>query len=424
MTNIKKILDFLQIKHIYLIFLFFSLIISVFYSYHLTIRFPNLIDDNFNLVVKNIPFAYGDLIHNLIYNNEYSTDRWGFKMYLSRLPILPFLIYILYQISANIYFIVIMKNLFFFSLFFSAAYFFIKTNKINIKFFILLIVIFFYNPYNLIVFSSFLYADFLTAILVPCLFLTILSSYRIRWLVFSILIFILYLSKTNMFFLTFFLSLIFYLLEKCNKKIIPLISLIIAISVWGTFGYLKTGKFPIAQSLITINSWGMSHVLNKEFKNYYPYKSVDQINFEDKNKTFSDEWQFYNFYNNKNKKYLNDNKIEYLKDIKIKLKFIFIDFYASASETYSNDGSKKIRFSNIPNKIFFNISLIIFLVSFIKSIKNRKFSKIDIYFIFFVMSYIFPLLIGWATCKHLIGIFLVSKIYLIFKFCEKYKYIN
>ena len=118
MTNIKKILDLLQIKQIYLIFLFFSLIISIFYSYHLTIRFPNLIDDNYNLVVKNIPFAYGDLIHNLIYNNEYSTDIWGFKMYLSRLPILPFLIYILYQISANIYFIVIMKNLFFFSIFF------------------------------------------------------------------------------------------------------------------------------------------------------------------------------------------------------------------------------------------------------------------------------------------------------------------
>ena len=65
----------------------------------------------------------------------------------------------------------------------------------------------------------------------------------------------------------------------------------------------------------------MSHVLNKEFKNYYPYKSVDQINFEDKNKAFSDEWQFYNFYNNKNKKYLNDNKIEYLRHKLIKIYF-------------------------------------------------------------------------------------------------------
>ena len=73
-TDQKKILDLLQIKQIYLIFLFFSLIISIFYSYHLTIRFPNLIDDNYNLVVKNIPFAYGDLIHNLIYNNEYSCE--------------------------------------------------------------------------------------------------------------------------------------------------------------------------------------------------------------------------------------------------------------------------------------------------------------------------------------------------------------
>ena len=47
-----------------------------------------------------------------------------------------------------------------------------------------------------------------------------------------------------------------------------------------SFGFLKTGKIPIGQSLISINSWGMSHVLNKDFSNYYPYRTVDQINFK------------------------------------------------------------------------------------------------------------------------------------------------
>ena len=421
---LEKKLSLLKTTHIYLVFIILTIIVSIIYTYQVILRFPDMVNDDLNLIVRNIPFAYGELINNLINTGEYSTSRWGFKMYLSRLPVLPIVISFLFQIYENIYFIVIAKNIFFFSIIFSLSYISTRSNKFKLIFFFLLIGLFFYNPYNLIVLSSIRYADTLTAILVPCLFLSILSDHKLKGIFFSIIIFALYMSKTNMFFLTIALSIIFFIIEKKNKlKFLPLISIIFAIFVWGSFGYVKTGKFPFGQSLITINSWGMSHVLNKDFKDYYPYKSVDQINFEDKKKIFSNEWDFYDFFNEKNKIYLKDNSIFYLKDIIIKAKFIFVDFYASGSES-SSDGLKKIRYSNIPNKIIFNFSILLFLVSLFKSFYGPRLQKADIYFFFFCLSYLLPLLIGWATCKHLIGIFLVSKIYVLFKLMKKYNYIN
>lgn len=425
MNILQKKLNNLKTTHLYIIFIILTIIVSTIYGYQVTLRFPNMVDNNLNLIVKNIPFAYGELINNLINTGEYSTSRWGFKMYLSRLPVLPFVISFLFQIYENIYFIIIVKNIFFFSIFFFLSHIFVKSNKLKLIFFFLLIGLFFYNPYNLVVLSSIRYADTLTAILVPCLFLSVLSDHKLKGIFFSIIVFALYLSKTNMFFLTITLSIIFFIIEKNHKlRSLPLISILFAIFIWGGFGYFKTGKFPFGQSLISINSWGMSYVLNKDFKDYYPYKSVDQINFEDKEKLFSNEWDFYNFYNDKNKIYLKENSNFYLKDIMIKAKFIFTDFYASGSETSSRDGLKKIRYSNIPNKIIFNFSLLIFLLSFLKSIYGQNLPKADIYFFFFCSSYLLPLLIGWATCKHLIGIFLVSKIYLLFKLAKKYNYTN
>ena len=159
---LEKKLNFLKSIHLYIIFILLTIIVSIIYGYQVTLRFPNMVDNNLNLIVKNIPFAYGELINNLINTGEYSTSRWGFKMYLSRLPVLPFVISFLFQIYENIYFIIIVKNIFFFSIFFFLSHIFVKSNKLKLIFFFILIGLFFYNPYNLIVLSSIRYADTFT----------------------------------------------------------------------------------------------------------------------------------------------------------------------------------------------------------------------------------------------------------------------
>ena len=81
-------------------------------------------------------------------------------------------------------------------------------------------------------------------------------------------------------FSTLFLPFLILFLEKkkLHLKIIPLYGLFFAIILWGLFGLEKTGKFPFAGKLITSNSIALNHViLNDNFLDYYPYKSVDLI---------------------------------------------------------------------------------------------------------------------------------------------------
>jgi len=379
---------------------------------------PNLITSNNNLQIQNIPFAYGDLIYNLINSKQYVSYEFGLEMYLSRLPILPLIISFLYTISKNIYFIVIIKNIILFSVFFYCAIIFTLSHNLQKKHLILLLIIFLYNPYNLIVNLNFVYADFLTGVLVPSLFLVCSSTNKNKYLISSIIIFVLYLSKTNMFFLSLSLPLFIFIIEKNIKKILPLVGLILALSIWGVFGLIKTDRIPFGPSNITINSWGLSHVLNEEFKDTYPQKTVDLINFKDKRKIFEKEWDFYDFYNQRNILYIKNNKKEFIENIFLKIKFIFTDVYVDGSQSKDDIDTKKIRFSNIPNKILFNISILILIYNFYKLFKYKKYEKIDFYFLIFITMYLFPLIIGWATSKHLVGIFITSKIYLMIKYLK------
>ena len=63
------------------------------------------------------------------------------------------------------------------------------------------------------------------------------------------------------------------------------------------------------------------------------------------------------------------------------------------------------------NRFIFIISLLILIQSLFESIKKKDFKKIDIYFILIITRSIAPHIAGWATSKHLVGIFIVSHIY-------------
>ena len=418
LKNIMPDFNKLNFLKIYFIFIFITILLSVLFTLQLIQTYPNLITSNNNLQIKNIPFAYGDLIYNLVNTRQYVSYEFDIEMHLSRLPVLPIIISFFYTISKNIYFIAIVKNIILFSIFFYCAIIFTVSYKLQKKHLILLLIIFLYNPYNLIVNLNFVYADFLIGVLVPSLFLICVSTNKSKYLISSIIIFILYLSKTNIFFLSLSLPFFIFIIEKNSKKFLPLVGLFLAVGIWSVFGLIKTDRIPFGPSLITINSWGMSHVLNKEFKTFYPQKTVDLINFKDKNKKFEEEWDFYDFYNQRNILYIKNNKKEFIENIFLKVKFIFTDIYADGSQSKKSIETREIRFSSIFNKVLFNISLVILFYNFYKLLRHKKYEKIDLYFLIFITMYLFPLIVGWATSKHLAGIFITSKIYLMIKYLK------
>ena len=126
---------------------------------------------------------------------------------------------------------------------------------------------------------------------------------------------------------------------------------------------------------------GLSFVLNDDFKNYYPNKSTDLITNQLSNQIFESEWDEFEHYDNRNKKYLKENFMSYLKDCFLKIKFIFFGIKRDGS--YPDENGKlnnEIRISMIFNKFILNISLLASIFILIKNLKNLNVYKDDFYF--------------------------------------------
>ena len=390
-------------------------------------QFPEIIDNNFNLVLKNMQFQFGDLIHNFYYNHSYSQkDHNDIIFQLRRLPAVVFIISFLYNISKNFYFIIIFKNIIFFSIFYITSYKLLINSKNNFLAFFLVILTPILIPYNFYVALNFTYEDFIISILLPLLYLSLISNYVYKYLIISSLLFILYFTKTSMFFLVLILPLLIFFFDKEKKKLkfLPFFVCLLAILIWGFYGLHKTGRFPFASSGSTDNSRSLSSAFNIDFHNYYPEKSTDLIPLNnDLPKNVKSEWEFYDFYNVQNKNYLENNIKRYFFDFFIKAKFIFFGVHRDGalpdkSGLYDNN----IRYSLVFNKIFFNLSIIFATYFLIKNFK--KIDSKDFYFFLIVFLNLLPHLYGWATSRHLVPVNNVAIIYLILRFNNKIDSVN
>ena len=383
-----------------------------------------LMDENNDIIFSKLLFDHSELVTNLFYGDGFYLFRHDVKYYLAKMPILPLLISGLSLISKNLYFIYFVKNLILFSiLFFSLNFYCEKHNKNYICFLIFLASIF-AIPHNLHVQLNITFADTIVACLLPSLFLLLSTENKRKYIYISLILFVLYLTKTSMFFLCLIIPFIILILEndKVSLKTLPIFAVILSISVWGSFGYLKTGVFPFGSKILSVSSEGMNIALNKEFNKYYPKKSVDLIEYEKPNKIYQNEWEIYEFYKEKNKIYIKNNLSRYAKDTLIKINFIFFNIHKDAAFPDKNgEYYNPLRISYLINKLFFNLSLIISLLVIIKNINKIYNIKREIYFLSIVSLNLFPLIVGWATAKHLTGLTIVCIIYSLTFFFNRVK---
>ncbi|WP_440938086.1 hypothetical protein, partial [Candidatus Pelagibacter sp.] len=282
--------------------------------------------------------------------------------------------------------------------------------------------------YNIITLFNFVFADAFIGIFIPSIFLILISDDKNKSLYISSMIFVLFFMKSTMFLVTLLCSIFFIFFEKkikLSKRCGPLFFVCIAYIIWGTFGYIKTGVFTIGFKTMSSSQLALKTTLNKNFHKYYPKKSVDLIpGKHDANTKYKEEWNnewdMYNHYKKENVEYINNNKTRILNDTLIKVKFIFFNIYKDAVHPDKNGEFKNpFMFSHLFNRIIFLVSIFFCVSSIFRNIIRLNFSKLDYYYIILVSSSILPHLIGWATSKHLVGIFILSHIYLIVKIFEK-----
>ena len=76
-----------------------------------------------------------------------------------------------------------------------------------------------------------------------------------------------------------------------------------------------------------------------------------------------------------------------------------------------------IRFTEIPNKIFFNVSLLLLMMSLIN---NKKFEREDYYYIVFIIFHLLPYMIGFIYTRHMVPLYVLGNFYIFLKYL-KYK---
>jgi len=415
-----------NIYKIYFIYIIFIILSSLLFCFLFLKNYPyNLINKDFDIVIEEIPFSLGNLISNLVYNNQYKQNLYGIEFYLAKQPVLPILLSILFKISKNFFFIVISKNIIMFTTYFFLSYISLLKNRNNIFFFILVLTIPALVPYNFFVALNFVYEDNLIAIFLPLLFIFLISQHNYKFLYIGLILFILFFTKSSLFFLVTFLPIILFFKKKEKKKLFyfPLLIVILANIIWGSFGFYKTGRFPFANTISSINANAFSLVLNKDFKNYYPNLSVDFLHKEPSRKINS-EWEFYDYYSSENKNYLANNSYQYFMDILIKLKFIFFGIKADGKVIDISNKDNPVRISYILSKFFFNLSIFISFLFLFKNYKKLSRCKLEIYFLSISVLSLAPHIIAWATAKHLVPIHNVSFLYLIFYLKRKFIRIN
>jgi hypothetical protein len=279
-------------------------------------------------------------------------------------------------------------------------------------------------PYSFSVALNYVYEDNLIALLLPLLFLSLVSENKNRFVYSGVILFILYFVKTSMFLLVLIVPFLIIFFERKIRiflRLFPLLMSIFAIIIWGYFGYSHTGRFPFASSGASNNSYVLSFVLNEDFKNYYPKRSADLIPILKPDVEFKSEWEFYDYYKLQNENYLKFNFRSYLNDIPLKLNFIFFGIYVDGINVYNDEfKNSPIRYSSILSKFFLNLAILFSAFILVKNFKNFLNYKKELYFITIFGLNLVPHLIGWATSKHLIAISNISLIYLLFYLKNKY----
>ena len=122
-------------------------ILTIFWHKYIILRFPNIVIDDGSLNYESLQFFFAGIVKNLIEVNKYEQELFGLKFYLSRMPIIPFIIKWIYlYISKNFLIILLIKNYLIFISLLLILYKILKKNFLVLGCFFLFI----YNPYNLI----------------------------------------------------------------------------------------------------------------------------------------------------------------------------------------------------------------------------------------------------------------------------------
>lgn len=190
--------------------------------------------------------------------------------------------------------------------------------------------------------------------------------------------------------------------------------------IWSGYSYKKINKILNPFSLSSISGQTINIAYNEEFNKIYPLESTDKLENYIFNKISRD------YEKNMNELAINEifikQSIEFIKN---NPKEVFISYLKKIYNIFFNlkhDGKdkqdheyNKLRYSNIPNKIFLNLMILIILNNILK----KKYQNNDFILIIIIIGYIFPYIIGFAYSRQIVPLYIFAHFYVFFHIIEK-----
>lgn len=406
---------------------------------------------NKQINLNNLGFFYGELIENYFNHNSFYINLDDTKLFVGRPLYIAFFLSILIKFISLEFFILLLKNSIFFSIYYFSVCEFFKKNKFNNYKFFLLICAPFIIPYNLYQSFQLIPEESYLIYLIPSLFLCIISESKNKIFLTFLFISILFTKSPNVILVLSLTILIYSKTFKINSRNLIFISVIITSILWGGYGYYKSQIFTFFHKSYTVNAFTGLQSHNIFFKYFYPEYTVDEItsyfNFFKQNPDHRSEKNYEKILNDEKKKYVKENFSEYLNNKITTIKHILLNvrrdgsqFTEGCKHTFSiimsrmqsdgivhkmkesekelmlickNNSSNEIRLNFVINKFLWIISIIIALLNILFFKKNIKLSFLLIFINFF---YLVPFVYGHIYTRHLIILFVLSIIFLILNF--------
>jgi hypothetical protein len=410
--TIKKYID--KDNFFFSIIVISFILLNIFYYWLFVLKYPDYLINGHELNINAITHTYNDIILNLLNKGKYYSNFSGIPVdfYAARLPFIPyFLVFLIIIFKNNFFLILLFKNLFLFSFLLFIAK---KTLKKNIKILVFIILIFLI-PFNLQNFLMFIPEEGYINYFIASLFLLLFSDIKHKDKYVSFILFILFFIKGSLCFFLYAIDIYFFFYE---KKKLPFISLFACYLIWASYVFIKTERIISPVSLVSIGGLTLIFSNNDKFNDIYPLQSPDDLSeyIFDKHGSqllnFKNEVQVDEYFKEKNIDYIVNNKLSVINAILKKLYVVFF-LLEKDGQTLNSQDFGKIRYSNIFNHL---IVLIVFYIIIKNIILIKKLTKNHVQFLIFFASYLFPFIVGFVYTRHLVPIFIVSIIFILFEY--------
>ena len=439
--------ELFKTRNILGLYIIFIIIINYLFCYLYTLPGynPHLIDENNNYILKNIAFLFGEMIQNLLDGTSPGLiwfQSEGIKLESGRRLFVPYyLIFIHEYLTTNFYLIHLVKNLFFGLI----VFFTIKlcNRKYNNFFLCACIFVIYYIPHNTFTILATEHEEGILNYLIIILFLVLVSENKFKSIWLSIIFTTIFFLKGSMFFLVLVLPFAYFFYEKENKyRYLLIIIVLLANILWGLNSYKKNGFFAFGAKSSSMNAINITSVTHNLFNKTYPVIRPD-IHLERtykivKDNKITNEKDFVDILIKKGNEYIINNPYEYFVGVLKKIYVLNFSPFKDAQWLVSDDVSigqylynlknnienpkiiNPIRFSNLPNKLIFNLSLIILFYSIIRNSQNSIFlKKLNFYYFLILLTYLAPYMFAWLYPRHATSIYVLAHLYCLMFFMEK-----